>query len=195
MALLVLKHLMPQAQQASEEGHRRIVATARRRDERLSELLGNIDVNLAEIRDAVGSLSLFGEDSRERLATALEAFLTLSLQAREFLGADGSSAAALRSIAGAERVVLGIRDRLEQWQSSARITELWHNEHLTQAAVVALIAMLAFAPTSLPLLLSPPALFALWRYWIVAHHCGAIRQLVGCLPRLPMRSLGAAAPP
>jgi len=193
MALLVIKHLLPQAQQASEEGHRRIVATSKRREESLSELLGNIDLNTAEIRAAAADLALLGEDSRERLAAALEASLALSLQARAFLGADGSSGPALRSVAGAERVVLSIRDRLEQWQSSARITELWHNEHVTQAAVVAFVGVLLFAPTWLPLLLSPPALFALWRYWIVAHHRDAIRQLVGCLPRLPMRSLGGAA--
>ena len=188
VAMLAIKHLLPQAQQASEAGQRRVVVASRERDDRLDELVGEAGRRLAEIRTLAMELSLLDTGARRRLADALDAFLAVSLQARGFAG--GNSAAALRSVAVAEPLVLAIRDRLDEWDSSSRITELWHNEHLQQAAATGMFFLLVLAPRWLLLLGVPPLLFFLWRSWIVAHHRSAVRQLAA---RLPLRLSAATA--
>jgi hypothetical protein len=195
VAMLAIKHLLPQAQQASEVGQRRVGVGSREREEspgerdgRLRELLSEAGRQLTEIRALAMDLSLLGTSARARLAAALDAFLAVSLQVRGFVD-DNADDVALRSVAVAEPLVLAIRDRLDEWESSARITQLWRNQHLQQAAAIAIFLLLALAPQWLPLLILPPALFALWRSWIVAHHRSGIRQLAA---RLPLRLARAA---
>jgi serine/threonine protein kinase len=183
-ALVALIHLLPQARQASEDGQQLLASRREKRADDLGRLGQQVNESLASLRGCADELGLvFGEQSRERLAVRLDAFFALSLQARSLAAAgDFTGNPALRALARAEPLVQRMRERLEEWQSTRRINEVWRNEHVRNALVGAAILLLLFAPQWLPLALAAPALFATWRLWIVARLRGAIRQLAAGLP-------------
>lgn len=183
-ALIAVIHLLPQARQASEEGQHRLASRRDKQADDLGRLGQQVNESLASLRGCAEELGLvFGEQSRERLATHLDAFFALTLRARGLIAAgDVAGNPVLRVLARAEPLVQRMRDRLEEWQSTRRINEVWRNEHVRNTLVGAAILLLLFAPQWLPLALAAPVLFVAWRLWIVARLRGAIRQLAAGLP-------------
>lgn len=187
-ARVAVLHLLPQAQEASESGQRRIEDQRRTQADVLSRLHLRVEDALAALKDASDDLGLvLAEPGRQRLTESIEHFLALSNEARGLVQtAESGSNGAWRTLARAEPVVLGMRDRLDQWQSASRINALWRHPQVGNAAAAVLLVVLLTAPRLLPWLLAGPALFAGWRLWVVAHHRGAIRRLAAGLPsRVP----------
>lgn len=182
--LVAVMHLLPQARQASDDGHRRIEARTQRRSEENDRLTQRVNASLAEIRTGADRLGLYlSELGRQRLATSIGDFLALARDARALpVEGDGPLAVAQRAIARAEPLVLGMRDRLEAWNSTSRINALWQNEHLGRAIAIVFFSVLIFARQWMALLLLLPVAFWGWRTWIVADHRRAIRRLADGLP-------------
>jgi hypothetical protein len=187
-ALVAVLHLLPQAQKASEDGHQRIVARNEKRVDELDHLVVRVNEALAALReDSAGLAIVNGEESRQRLIARMQEFLGLAREARALIaGADPRGEPALRAVARAEPLVLGMRDRLDEWESASRISALWHNEHIAYAAGFILFALLAFAPRWLLAVIVVPVAFMAWRLWIAVDHRSAIRRLAAGLPsRVP----------
>jgi serine/threonine protein kinase len=187
-ALVAVLHLLPQAKKASEDGHRRIAARKEERADELERLVMRVNETLAGLREASTGLAIVqGAESRQRLVVRLEEFLALGREARALIaGAGPRGEPALRAVARAEPLVLGMRDRLDEWESAHRISELWRNEHVAYGASFVFFALLAFAPRWLLAIVVVPTAFAAWRLWIAVDHRGAIRRLAaGLPPRVP----------
>ncbi len=184
-ALVAVQHLLPQARKASEEGHQRVVARNQGKADELEHLIERVNEALAGLRDAADGLAVFfGEDSHPQFASRLEDFLGLSREARGLIvSADKRGEPALRAIARAEPLVLGMRGCLDEWESTSRINALWRNNHVFNSVGAIFLTLLVFAPRWLPAVIAVPAVFMVWRTWIVTHHRSTIRKLAGGLPQ------------
>jgi hypothetical protein len=185
---VAILHLLPQARQASEEGQQRLATREAEQVSQLSRLAQRVNESLAGLRGAADGLRLlFGEESRSRMADRLAEFLALSLEARGLVSAaDQVDHQAWRALARAEPLVLGMRDRLDEWESASRINALWRHRQVGNAAGALLLVLFLFAPAWLPWVFAAPVIFAAWRLWILAHHRSAIRKLADGLPlRVP----------
>jgi len=184
VARVVLLHLLPQARTASEEGQK--LAEGRKAEQagQLASLTRQVSESLAGLRATAEDLGLiFAEAGQQRLAEQIDTFLALSLEARGLVqGSDAAGNGAWRTLARAEPLVLGMRDRLEEWRSSSRINALWRNRQVLNAAGIVLFVVFLAAPAWLPAVLGLPVLFAGWRLWIAADHRRAIRRLAAGLP-------------
>jgi serine/threonine protein kinase len=183
-ALVAVQHLLPQAQKASEDGHQRIVTRNEQKADELDRLVRRINEALAGLKAVSTGLAVVnGKVSRQQLAARLQELLALGHEARSMIvGADPRAEPALRALARAEPLVLGMRDRLDEWESASRISALWHNEHITYTVGIIFFALLAFAPRWLPWVIAVPVAFMAWRFWIAIDHRNAIRRLVAGLP-------------
>jgi hypothetical protein len=190
IALVALRHLLPQAREASAVGQRRLVDRAEHVEGRLSELLNEGSRHLVEIRTLVDTLPLVATGARERLAAALDGFMAVSYEARGLVG-GGATSPALRGLAAAEPVVLAMRNRLDDWESGPRLAALWTNQRLLQAGATGFFLVLAVAPRWLPVLLVPLLGAWAWRTWMVSLHRRDVRALAR---RLPLRLTPAAEP-
>ena len=191
VALIVVRHLLPQARQASASGQRRVAEIAERAEGRVAELLNEGSRQLAEIRALADGLPLMATGTRQRLAEALDAFMATSYEARGLLGAAAANPA-LRAVAAAEPIVLAMRGRLDDWESGSRLAALWTNQRLQRAGATGFFLTIALAPRWLLVVIIPVLGAWAWRTWVVALHRRDIRALAR---RLPLRLTAPAADP
>jgi hypothetical protein len=181
-------HLLPQARKASEDGHQRVIARKREQADDVDGLILRLNETLVDLKHSADNLTIFfGDDGRQHLALRIEEFGVLGDSLRRLVAGSGDNGQqTLRGFGRAEPLVLAIRDRLDDWESTQRINELWRGERVINVVAGGLLALILFAPRWLPAVAVVPITFFVWRVWIVAHHRTAIRKLVARLPlRLP----------
>jgi hypothetical protein len=183
-ALVALLHLIPQAQRASEEGQKALVARRDREEADLTQLTRRVNEALAALRNGADDLPvMFGEERRRQFGATLDSFMALGLDARNLIGSGGDAESqTMGTIARAEPLVGRMRDQLEAWQSTGRINVVWRNQHTINTIAGIAVVLLVLAPNWLPAALSIPALFVAWRFWILAEHRRTLRKLAAALP-------------